>query len=188
MRLFEFDVHQPIKVIARDLISDGYDVIGQGAGAIVLSKDGEDNIIKLGPANDCWLNMAKISAQSIHLPNISSLEMAGNHYIAYVERLIPVKETFFKTGLFKCIVSWLYLNGGWGNGKEVYLNQYTGDQITQMAQSLEDVKPDMVIALNLIIKAKGSCSFDMHPDNMMRRSDKTLVFQDPLADISHIIR
>jgi hypothetical protein len=187
MRLFEFDKQLPIKDVVKQYLTKGYEVIGQGASAMVLAHDNGDEIIKIGPASDCWLNITKVCDQSPHLPKVSSVEMHGGHYLAKVERLRPVKETFFKTGLFQCIAAWLYLNGNWKNGKDVYLNRYSEEQLKTMAADLETNKADIVKALKLILQSKGSCSLDMHPDNMMRRlSDNTLVFQDPLTDISHL--
>lgn len=186
MRLFEFNTEPPINAVVRDLKTKGYEVIGRGASALVLGNASDSEVIKIGPKSDCWLNVAKVSKQSKHLPDIKSLKIVGDHYVAAVERLNPVKETFFKTGLFQCIAAWLYINGKWANGRDVYLNKYSPAQLEQMAKSLETEKPDMVIALTLIVKAKGPCNFDMHPDNMMRRPDGTLVFQDPLTDLSHL--
>lgn len=187
MRLFEFDTVPPIKAVVRDYMAKGYEVIGQGASAMVLAQSSGSDVIKIGPAGDCWLNITKVCKQSPHLPDIKSVDMYGDHYLAVVEKLRPVKETFFKTGLFLCIAAWLYLNSKWANGKDVYLHRYTEDQLKTMAEDLETSKPDIVKALKLILQNKGSCSLDMHPDNMMRRpSDNTLVFQDPLTDISHL--
>jgi hypothetical protein len=182
MRLVEFQTEPPISAVLRDYQQQGYQVISRGSGAIVLGNSHTDDVIKVGPATDCWLNIAKVHSNNAHLPDIKSLEMHGNHYLAKVEKLRPVKETFFKTGLFQCIAAWLYLNGGWKNGRDVYLNRFNDDQLNTMAADLEKVKPDIVQALETIIHAKGSCNFDMHPENMMRRpSDNTLVFQDPLT-------
>ena len=182
MRLYEFDKQLPIKAVVQSYLSKGYEIIGQGASAMVLASDTSDEVIKIGPAGDCWLNITKVCKQSSHLPDVRSVEMYGDHYLAKVEKLRPVKETFFKTGLFQCIAAWLYLHGSWANGKDVYLNRYTEEQLNTMAEDLATNKPDIVKALQLILQSKGSCNLDMHPDNMMRRpSDNTLVFQDPLT-------
>jgi hypothetical protein len=187
MRLFEFNVEPPVNAVLRDYQQQGYHVIGRGASALVMANDSSNDVIKVGPASDCWLNLAKIKSTNVHLPDIKSLEMYGDHYLAKVEKLRPVKETFFKTGLFQCIAAWLYLNGNWQNGRDVYLGKYNDEHLDTMAKDLENAKPDIVAALKVILGAKGSCSLDMHADNMMRRpSDNTLVFQDPLADISHL--
>jgi hypothetical protein len=183
MRLFEFDTTPTtIKTALGQYIDQGYELIGDGASAKVFGTDSSPDVVKVGLAQDCWLNIAKTKNNNAHLPDVKSLKMYGDHYLAVVEKLRPVKETFFKTGLFTCIASWLYLNGKWQNGRDVYLNRYKDDQIEIMAKDLETNKPDIVSALKVIIGAKGSCNFDMHPENMMRRpSDNTLVFQDPLT-------
>lgn len=182
MRLFEFTTEPPVAAVVRDYKAKGYSVIGRGASAMVLGSDSSNDVIKIGPKSDCWLNMAKAKSANPHLPDIQSIEMVGDHYVAVVEKLRPVKETFFKTGLFQCIAAWLYVHGKWTNGKDVYLNQYSSESIKQMADNLESEKPHIVAALKVIMGCKGSCNFDMHPDNMMRRpSDNTLVFQDPLT-------
>ena len=181
MRLHEFQTEPPVAAVVRDYKAKGYEVIGQGASALVLGTDSSNEVIKIGPKSDCWLNMAKAKSSNPHLPKISSLEMVGDHYVAKVEKLTPVKETFFKTGLFQCIAAWLYVHANWTNGKDVYLGRYNAEAIKQMSVNLETEKPDVVEALKVIMGCKASCNFDMHPDNMMRRSDKTLVFQDPLT-------
>lgn len=182
MRLFEFNTEPPVAAVVRDYKEKGYSVIGRGASALVLGSDSSSDVIKIGPKSDCWLNLAKAKSSNPHLPDILSLEMVGDHYVAKVEKLRPVKETFFKTGLFQCIAAWLTVHGNWVNGKDVYLNKYSKEQIVQMSENLEQEKPAIVQALKVILGAKGSCNLDMHPDNMMRRpSDNTLVFQDPLT-------
>lgn len=182
MRLFEFDTEPPINSVLRGYMDKGYEILDRGASAMVLASPSSPDVIKVGPKTDCWLNLAKQKSTNTHLPNIKSLEMHGGHYLAVVERLRPVKETFFKTGLFQCIAAWLYVNGNWRNGRDVYLNRYTDEQLETMAKDLETNRSDMVTALQIILRAKGSCNLDMHADNMMRRpSDNTLVFQDPLT-------
>jgi hypothetical protein len=182
MRLFEFNTEPPVAAVVRDYKAKGYEIIGRGASAMVLGSNSSDEVIKVGPKSDCWLNVAKTKSSNPHLPQVSSLEMVGDHYVASVEKLRPVKETFFKTGLFQCIAAWLYVNANWTNGKDVYLGKYNADAIKQMSVNLEEGKPEMVSALKVIMGCKASCNFDMHPDNMMRRpSDNTLVFQDPLT-------
>jgi len=182
MRLFEFQTEPPVAAVVRDYKAKGYEIIGRGASAMVLGSDSSNDVIKVGPKGDCWLNVAKAKSSNPHLPKVSSLEMVGDHYVATVEKLRPVKETFFKTGLFQCIAAWLYVNANWQNGKDVYLGKYNADAIKQMSDNLEEGRPDMVSALKVIMGCKASCNFDMHPDNMMRRpSDNTLVFQDPLT-------
>lgn len=184
MRLFEFDTQPPIVVRVKELKSHGYKVINQGASAVIMAKDGENAIIKVGPLDDCWYAFAKKakSTSNPHVPDIEKLEVLGHHYIAKVEKLLPVKDTFYQTGLFQCIASWLVKNAGWLNAKTVYLAKYKDDAIEQMAKNLEKERPDMIPALKLITACKGSCSLDLHPENMMRRADKTLVFNDPLTN------
>ena len=182
MRLYEFQTEPPVAAVVRDYKAKGYEVIGQGASALVLGSDSSNDVVKIGPKSDCWLNLAKKKSSNPHLPHISKLEMVGDHYVAVVEKLKPVKETFFKTGLFQCIAAWLYLNGNWSNGKAVYLGKYGPEALETMSKDLEQNRPEMVEALKIILSSKGSCNLDMHPDNMMRRpSDNTLVFQDPLT-------
>jgi hypothetical protein len=182
MRLYEFQTEPPVAAVVRDYKAKGYEVIGRGASALVLSSDSAQDVIKIGPKSDCWLNMAKKKSSNPHLPQIDSLELVGDHYVAKVEKLRPVKETFFKTGLFQCIAAWLFVHGNWANGKAVYLGKYGPDAIKEMSENLEQNRPEMVEALKTILSSKGSCNLDMHPDNMMRRpSDNTLVFQDPLT-------
>lgn len=181
MRLYELQTEPPIKAALRDYVKQGYRLLGQGASAIVLGNG--ETVIKSGHKSDCWLQYAHAAKNSSnpHVPRIESIEMIGDNYLVKMEPLKDVKQTFFKTGLYQCIAAWLYVNAGWQNAKDVYLNKYGKDAILHMANMLEEQQAKVVEALKLIVKTRGSCNFDCHPDNIMKRADGTIVFNDPLT-------
>lgn len=181
MRLYEFEQVSPIRAAAREYAAQGFKMIARGASAIVLS-DGV-TVIKIGPTKDCWLAFAKKAqrADNPHLPKIESIEIMGNHYLAKVERLYDVPESFFKHPLYRKIASWLVVNANWKTPRDVYLGAFTKGQILKMANQLDVEEPEIVRALELIKSSKGSCNFDLHPDNIMKRKSGTLVMNDPLT-------
>lgn len=184
MRLYEFDQEPPIKTALREYIKQGYKRVGQpSASAAVFASPDRKEVVKVGKASDCWLNFAEVAKGSSnpHVPRIKSLERYGPHYLAVIEFLHEVPETFFKTPEYRKIAAYMYLHGKWANGKDVYLHRFKDDQIKQMADELQGEDPSLVAAMNLVIGHKGSCNFDIHPDNIMRRSDGTLVISDPLT-------
>jgi hypothetical protein len=184
MRLYEFTKEPPVKAVLKDYIQKGYKRIGEpSASAAVFAPPDRREVIKIGKSSDCWLNFAEVAkgSNNPHVPKIKSLEMYGPHYLAVIEHLSEVPETFFKTPMFRKIAAWLYTMGNWVNGKDVYLHSASRDTINQLVTALANEHPAMVDALKLIVKARGNCNYDCHPENLMKRSDGTLVFSDPLT-------
>jgi hypothetical protein len=184
MRLYEFTQEPPVKAVLRDYIKQGYERVGEpSASAVVLASPSEHEVIKVGKRSDCWLNFAEIAKGSSnpHVPKIKSLDWYGPHYLAAIEFLHEVPETFFKTPTFRKIAAWLHVNGKWANGKDVYLHRFSDDQIKEMADVLQREEPQMVEALKMVVNARGSCNFDVHPENLMKRANGTLVISDPLT-------
>jgi hypothetical protein len=181
MKANEFD-QISIKQTIMDLKAKGYDILGRGASAIVLGKDNSD-VIKIGSLRDGWLTYAKAceGQSNPYLPKIHSLEMRDGYYTADIERLHPVAESFFKTKLFKQLAAYMIVCGGWTNARYVYFSKNTPEQIKGFARSLVADNTELVAALKLIIKHKGDHAYDIHPENLMKRSDGSLVISDPLA-------
>lgn len=181
MRLYEFEQVSPIRMAAREYAAKGFKLVARGASAIVLS-DGT-TVIKIGPTKDCWLGFAKKAQETNnpHLPKIEDIQIIGNHYLAKVERLYDVSDNFFKHPLYRKIASWLVVNANWRTPREVYLGDFTKGQILKMANQLDVEEPEIVKALELIKGSKGGCNFDLHPDNIMKRKNGTLVMNDPLT-------
>jgi hypothetical protein len=183
MKAREFD--QPsIKQTIMDFTSKGYEIIGRGASAIVLGKAAGD-VVKIGSLHDGWLTYARAceGEHNVHLPKIKSLNTHDGYYIAEVERLHPVSEAFFKTKLYKQLAAYMVVAGGWANARYVYFSKLTNEQIKKLARSLVTEQPELLAALKLIIKHKGDHTFDLHPDNLMKRADGTLVVTDPLTTL-----
>lgn len=184
MRLYEFDQEPPVKAVLRDYIKQGYKRVGEpSASAVVFASPDRTQVIKVGKRSDCWLNFAEAAKHSDnrHVPQIKSLDIYGPHYLAVVEFLHEVPESFFKTPEYRKIAAYMFLHGKWANGKDVYLNRFKDEQIQQMADELQTKDPALIAALDMVIHHKGSCNFDVHPENFMRRSDGTLVVSDPLT-------
>lgn len=184
MRLYEFDNEPPVKAVLKDYIKKGYKRVGEpSASAAVFASPDRKEVIKVGKASDCWLKFAEVAKDSDnpHVPRIKSLEMHGPHYLAVIEHLNEVPEAFFKTPLYQKIAAWLYVMGKWANGKDVYLHRLKPQEINQLVSDLAKEQPEMVDALKMIVKARGACNFDVHPENLMKRADGTLVFSDPLT-------
>lgn len=181
MRLVEFEQPSPIRVAAQEYAAKGFKKIARGASAIVLS-DGK-TIVKIGPKSDCWLNFAQKakSASNPHLPKIYDIQMIGNHYLAQVELLYHVPDNFFKTSLYRKIASWLVVNANWKTPRDVYLGEFTPAQIGKMSRTLDIEEQQIVDALRLIKDTRGSCNYDLHPDNIMKRKNGTIVMNDPLT-------
>jgi hypothetical protein len=181
MRLYEFEQISPIRQAARDYAAKGFKIVARGASALVLS-DGA-TVIKIGPTKDCWLAFAKNAKGSgnKHLPQIEDIEIMGNHYLAKIERLYDVPENFFKSPLYQKIAAWLVVNANWKTPRDVYLGKYSPGQITKLANMLDVEEPEIAEALELIKSSKGGCNFDLHPDNIMKRKNGTLVMNDPLT-------
>jgi hypothetical protein len=184
MKTSEFD--QPsIKQTIMDFKSQGYEIIGRGAAAVVLAKASGD-VVKIGSSYDGWLTYAKVcqGQDNPYLPKIYSIEERDGYYVAKVERLHPVPETFFKTKLFKQLAAYMVVVGGWTNARLVYFSRMTPEQIKKIAKSAVTEHPDLITALKLIIKHKGNHAYDMHPENLMKRADGSLVISDPLATLN----
>jgi hypothetical protein len=179
------DISQPsVKTTIQKLQQDGYKVIGRGAAAIVLAKE-QGDVIKIGSTHDGWLTYAKAceGMNNPYLPHIKTLSIHDGYYVAEVERLKDIPESFHSTKLYKQIVAWLAIVCKWVNGRDTYLSRYTPDQIKKLAKGLVSEHPDLVAALKLIGMNKGTHKFDVHPDNIMKRSDGHLVLSDPLATL-----
>ncbi len=184
MRLYEFNQEPPVKAVLRDYIRNGYKRIGEpSASAAVFASPDNKEVIKVGKTNDCWLNFAEKVKGSTnpHVPKIKSLENYGPHYLAVIEFLKEVPKTYFRSPMYRKIAAWMFLKGKWANGRDVYLHEFTPRQIRQMATELEVEQPEMVAAMQLIMDAKGSCNYDCHPENLMKRNNGTIVFSDPLT-------
>jgi hypothetical protein len=183
MKANEFD-QSSIKLTIMDLKNKGYEILGRGASAIVLGKDNED-VVKIGSLHDGWLTYAKAceGQANAYLPKISNLEMHDGYYMADIERLHPVPESFFKTKIFKQLAAYMLVFGGWTNARYVYFSKFTPIQIKTLAKSLIAENTELVSALKLIIQHKGDHAYDMHPENLMKRSDGSLVISDPLATL-----
>jgi len=183
MKANEFD-QLSIKQTIMDLKGNGYEILGRGASAIVLGKDNSD-VVKIGSLRDGWLTYARAceGQTNPYLPKIHNLEMMDGYYMADIERLHPVSESFFKTKLFKQLAAYMVVCGGWSNARYVYFSKLTPIQIKSLAKSLVTENTELVDALKLIIKHKGDHVYDIHPENLMKRSDGSLVISDPLASL-----
>lgn len=185
MRLTEFEQQEPpIKTALRTYIRAGYKRIGEpSASAAVFVAPDYKKVIKVGKNTDCWLKYAKAAEKSsnAHVPRIFSVEMHGKYYLAEMEFLREIPETFFKTDTYQRIAAWLYLVGGWANGRDVFLHSKTPAEIAKLSSELAKDNPDMVDALKIIVRTRGGCNYDCYPENIMQRADKTLVFTDPLT-------
>lgn len=183
MKANEFD--QPsIKQTIMDFKSKGYEILGRGASAMVLGKDSGD-VVKVGNAHDGWLAYAKAceGQTNAFLPKIHNLDVYDTYYVADIERLYPVAESFFKTKIYKQLAAYMVVCGGWTNARYVYFSKNTPEQIKKLAKSLVAEQPELLAALKLIIKHKGDHHYDIHPDNIMKRADGSLVISDPLATL-----
>jgi hypothetical protein len=179
------DLSQPsVKATVQQLQQDGYSIIGRGAAAIVLAKE-QGDVIKIGAASDGWLTYAKAceGVSNPYIPHIKTLTVHDGFYVAEVERLKDIPESFHKTKLYKQIVAWMTICCKWINGRDTYLSRYTPDQIKKLARSLVAENPELVAALKLIGINKGTHKFDVHPDNIMKRADGHIVLSDPLATL-----
>jgi hypothetical protein len=183
MKASEFN-QQSIKQTIMDFKNQGYDILGRGASAIVLGQESGD-VVKIGSLHDGWLTYAKAceGQNNLYLPKIHTLEILDSYYLADIERLYPVPESFFKTKLYKQLAAYMVVCGGWSNARYVYFSKNTPDQIKLLAKSLVAENTELVAALKLIIKHKGDHVFDIHPDNLMKREDGSLVISDPLATL-----
>lgn len=184
MRLYEFDHEPPIKTELKKYIRAGYKRIGEpsASAAVFASPDGKE-VIKVGKTSDCWLKYAKAVAKvsNPHTPVISNMKEMDGFYLANMEFLRELPETFFKTDLYQKIAAWLHVVGGWANGKDVFLHKKSEVEIQRLASDLAKEQPDIVDALKIIVRTRGGCNYDCYPENMMQRSNKTLVFSDPLT-------
>lgn len=184
MRLVEFEHEPPIKTALKSYIRQGYKRIGDmSASAAVFAAPDYSDVVKVGKKSDCWLKYAKAveNSSNPHTPKIHSIGEYDGWYLAKMEFLKEVPETIFKSDIYKKIAAWLNVVGGWVNGKDVYLNKHSEADIREFASLLAKENPDIVDALKVIVRTRGGCNFDCHPDNIMRRSDGTLVFTDPLT-------
>jgi hypothetical protein len=184
MRLYELQSEPPVKAVLRDYIKKGYTRIGEpSASAVVFASPDLKQVVKVGKRSDCWLNFAEeaINSDNPHLPRISKLEAYGPHYLAVIEYLQEMPPNFHRNPIYKHIAAWLYLRGGWQNGKDVFLSRMAPESIEALAAQLEAEKPLMVEALAMIVRARGGCNYDCYPENLMQRSDGTIVFSDPLT-------
>lgn len=182
MRASEFVQEAPIKPILRDYIAKGYKVLNRGASAMVLGSPDGREVIKVGPTNDCWLQFAERAKHddNPHVPKILALNTYGKHYLARIEHLSEVPDTFFKNVSYLRIASWMLVYGKWKTPRDIYLARFTPGQIKKLANDLEREDPQMADALKMVVSTKGACNYDLHPENLMKRGS-TLVVSDPLT-------
>ena len=186
----------------RWLKQNGFKEIGDGNFAVTYAKPGHNRVVKVSTQADvCWIRFAQYAmsvTDNKHLPKIPWIRryqgnregIAQEFFITIIERLLPItsdnitsiKDPAILLGLFHYgdfapfmrnrILDALHVIGyakdEWLDGDEKIVAAKFGDH-------------PFIQALEMINSTKGRCWTDLHEENLMVRSDGTIVITDPIA-------
>jgi len=93
------------------LIQNGYEMIGLGMYSSVWSNHGSKAVIKVSSEKDtCWLKFVEFckANKSPYLPKVSRIAESEDNFIAFIERLEPIRNPDLKIKLDQAItgISW----------------------------------------------------------------------------------
>ena len=159
--------------------NNGYTLSGEGTFSQVYIKNGSNIAIKISTRNDqCWLTYAQFvkSHPHKHYLKIGSVNKHDEFFIAWIERLIPIKGE-----ILGIIEDWrhVYFESDGFDSEEIQ-NDPSFNKSNVLKFDKEN--PELRKAVNLINQklVNSGCELDIGSQNFMQRKDGTIVIIDPI--------
>ena len=167
--------------ITKMLEQNGYKKIGEGSKSYIYKKN--DIITKVSyKSDDCWYKFANISIKynNKHFPKIYDMKTYNYNndmnFVAYMENL---KEINYNDLDYKKMYEIYDILKHFDDSiLDDIINDYYDNNETEKLLKLYPDKKELIKAISILLIYKGSCSFDIHPLNVMKRNN-TLVIVDP---------
>jgi hypothetical protein len=199
------------KEIERHFKNAGYKKLGSGADATVYAKD-EKNVIKILMPEDPTAQAEKVFAKFhefaeynkdiVNIPkfnSVSKFKVGDSDYtLINMERLYPIKNNSFEEAMVWILSDLSTDKIDWNKALEIIKNEqtwksYSGrlpiKKIIQYINSLnvQQLKEyELLFTLMSLLYNTGRINkigWDLHTENVMQRSDGTLVIIDPWFSI-----
>lgn len=187
VEFIDFDELADLKMpgsMQRMLNDQGYRFLARGAGGAVFDKPGSPNVVKVGKLNDGWwewINWAKSNQYDCVLKVVNVRKYNDALYMATIEKLKPVPDSFTKTKTWLGYCAWMYLYTSDDTFKEIYLRRATDEQIKQLADDFASEQPCLPNVLKHLVDSFKHYHLDLYGvENFMFRENQ-LVVTDPLS-------